>query len=255
MTEGRSNTSKHIGDALRAARLRSELTPADIGEMLNLKPAFITAIETLNLEALPAQGYTLGYVRAYAQAMGLSAEDTIADFRRDTNLSDSLSQRGHRLSLIERSPVRLPRGFFAALTIILSVGALGLWYGSQSASFADSVPVAEMMAPETDPEILPIADPNILTLKANAATWVEIFDASGQKKLSRIFVPGETYETTRGANITLSTRDGGALDLYVGGEKLKTLGARGERLTALSLNQATEINTAFLGQKRNRTAP
>ena len=64
-------SSDHFGARLRARRESYGLSLFDVSEMTNIKSSYLAAIEALDEAALPAIGYTIGYVRSYAKALGM----------------------------------------------------------------------------------------------------------------------------------------------------------------------------------------
>jgi cytoskeletal protein RodZ len=60
----------------------------DIALATRVRPDFIAAIEALDLEALPARPFAIGYVRAYARALGLDPDAVVARFRADVPRED-----------------------------------------------------------------------------------------------------------------------------------------------------------------------
>ncbi|MCA6277606.1 MAG: helix-turn-helix domain-containing protein [Phenylobacterium sp.] len=74
---------EHVGDALRAIRVARGLSVADIASLTRIRPAYLEAIEALHLQDLPSRPFTIGYIRAYAQALGLPGDVAIARFKAD----------------------------------------------------------------------------------------------------------------------------------------------------------------------------
>ena len=68
------------GTALRAARERMNVRPKDIAASLHLGESVVRAIETGAEDELPARVYVRGYIRAYANLVGLDADELAADF-------------------------------------------------------------------------------------------------------------------------------------------------------------------------------
>ncbi len=63
-----------VGHSLATMRKAKGLTLADIHAGTKIKPAHIAAIEAGDLSALPATPFTAGFVKAYAQFLGLDAD-------------------------------------------------------------------------------------------------------------------------------------------------------------------------------------
>ena len=70
-----------IGAALRAARLSLDLSLDAISETTRVRVRHLAAIEAEDLEELPSRPFAIGYIRAYARALGLDADATAARFR------------------------------------------------------------------------------------------------------------------------------------------------------------------------------
>jgi transcriptional regulator with XRE-family HTH domain len=70
-----------IGAALRTARQSQNLSLAAISETTRVRERHLAAIESGQIDQLPSRPFTIGYVRAYAKALGLDADATAARFR------------------------------------------------------------------------------------------------------------------------------------------------------------------------------
>jgi len=80
--------SGSVGEALRAARESLGLAVEDIALVTRVRAAYIADLETFDLDRLPARPFAIGYVRAYAQALGLDAEAVVARFRAEAPEED-----------------------------------------------------------------------------------------------------------------------------------------------------------------------
>jgi cytoskeleton protein RodZ len=70
-----------IGAALKAARESLGLSLDDIADITKVRARHLAAIELAQMDQLPSRPFTVGYVRAYAKALGLDADATAARFR------------------------------------------------------------------------------------------------------------------------------------------------------------------------------
>lgn len=68
------------GLALKAARERMGVRPADVAASLHLEESVIRAMEEGREDELPARVYVRGYIRAYANLLGLDADQLAAQF-------------------------------------------------------------------------------------------------------------------------------------------------------------------------------
>ena len=70
-----------VGILLRNCRLRAGLDLAELAQSLRIRQRFLEAIENGRFEALPAPVYALGFVRCYAEQLGLDAEEIARRFK------------------------------------------------------------------------------------------------------------------------------------------------------------------------------
>ena len=74
-------TTGTVGSALRAAREGMGLAIDDIAQATRVRGAHLQALESFDFQSLPARPFVIGYVRAYARALGLETESVVARFR------------------------------------------------------------------------------------------------------------------------------------------------------------------------------
>ena len=227
--------SNNLGARLLARRESYGLSVSDVSQLTNIIPEYITAIEALDQEALPAIGYTLGYVRTYAKALGMDGDVAVLDYKSDVAMTKiPLRDAPH---VIFRRQLRLPRGFVSAVTVASAALLIGVWYGTQSEAIATPTPVIDIAPQYT---ALQPAEPEmtqgLYTLRATSPTWIQIRDAQGAVATSRIFVTGETWQGPTEGGFSVSVRDAGAVDFYDGAKLIGVLGAKGEPVQDLTLS-------------------
>jgi cytoskeletal protein RodZ len=74
----------HIGAALKAIREFKGHSLDFISGATRVRPSQLEAIEAFDLERLPSRPFAIGYVRAYAEALGQDPEAAVERFKRDT---------------------------------------------------------------------------------------------------------------------------------------------------------------------------
>src|SRR5580704_4590908 len=75
------DSSLDIGAALAAARASLGLSLEAISETTRVRVRHLEALENGRIDQLPSRPFTVGYVRAYAKALGLDADAVAARFR------------------------------------------------------------------------------------------------------------------------------------------------------------------------------
>ncbi|HYE42590.1 MAG TPA: helix-turn-helix domain-containing protein [Caulobacteraceae bacterium] len=80
-----------LGEGLKAAREASMRTLDQLADVTRVRTDYLKALEDQNWGALPSRPFTLGYVRAYARALGLDEEIAAERFKRECpDLTDKL---------------------------------------------------------------------------------------------------------------------------------------------------------------------
>ena len=124
-----------IGQALKAIREHRSLSLADVAGVTRVRHSYLADIEAMRLEKLPSRPFTIGYIRAYAQALGLDAEAAVERFRsEEPELDDSL-----------RGPLGVdqdgdPRMVAIVAGVIVILAAIILWNVAQRAMSANAPP-------------------------------------------------------------------------------------------------------------------
>ncbi|WP_309644942.1 RodZ domain-containing protein [Phenylobacterium sp.] len=122
------NSGPNIGAALKAVRESRGLSVESLADTTRIRRAYLAAIEEMRLEQLPSRPFTIGYVRAYANALGLDGEAAVERFKLDEPTPDTAL----------REPVGVGHEKDPRLTLILIVGtlmigAIVLWNVAQRA--------------------------------------------------------------------------------------------------------------------------
>lgn len=72
-----------LGARLRAARLASGMSFAELSTRTRVNARFLKAIEQGDQSALPSRIFTMGYVRIYAQVLGLDELEAVEAYKRE----------------------------------------------------------------------------------------------------------------------------------------------------------------------------
>lgn len=70
-----SSKDESFGESLHKARLTLGLSLAEMAQSLNLKIQILEALENSDINKLPPEIYTQGYIKAYSKALGISGKD------------------------------------------------------------------------------------------------------------------------------------------------------------------------------------
>jgi cytoskeleton protein RodZ len=114
-----------IGEHLQERREDLGLDLDEIGAMLRIKPSYLAALEQGRTQDLPGPTYAIGFVRAYAEFLGLDAEPVLARFKAEASGVTARPDLALPVPLGERS---LPGGALVLVALILALCGYGIWY-------------------------------------------------------------------------------------------------------------------------------
>ena len=130
-----------VGDLLRASRLRHGQDLADVARTLRIRTVYLQAIEDARYEDLPGTVYAIGFIRSYAEHLGLDGEQLVERFK-----AEASGTRGVRKPLMNLPAMvpdnGIPRGALITLGVLILAGAYGTWYflSTKDMYVADLIP-------------------------------------------------------------------------------------------------------------------
>ena len=239
------HTFANIGQELRGRREQRGETLAHVSKTTRIPQSYLTAIERLDKDNLPSMSYTLGYVRTYAKEMDMPARSAAERFKADLAISHITDHQGPKQSVAPR-PISLPKGIFSGLTVSLFAASLAVWFGVHANVEVDTA--LDARASQTyevrQEAALPV---DVYRLTAVRPSLVEIRNSDGELLIRRIFTPGQTWEGSAQAGLSLSARNGSALTLERGPQNFGELTQFGESVPQTGLSALeTQLTTTDL---------
>jgi cytoskeleton protein RodZ len=117
-----------IGASLREARTRRGLSLDDVTSGLRIRERYVTALEEERWELLPGEAYAKGFLRMYAEFLGLDGSlyvdeynERVAAHAEEALVPDSLAPRKSKSRLLFRAIV----GVVAIAAVVAALNALG----------------------------------------------------------------------------------------------------------------------------------
>ncbi|MBV8888072.1 MAG: helix-turn-helix domain-containing protein [Alphaproteobacteria bacterium] len=117
--------TRSVGEILQERREELGFSLDEVGAALRIKPGYLAALEQGRTDELPGPAYAIGFVRAYAECLGLGADDVLARFKAETAALDARPDLSFPVPLAERS---LPGGAVLLVALILALCGYGTWY-------------------------------------------------------------------------------------------------------------------------------
>jgi cytoskeleton protein RodZ len=192
-----------IGDSLREARTRRGLSSADVQKGIRIRERYLTALEEEKWELLPGEAYTKGFLRTYAEFLGLDGNLYIEEYNARIAAHDEEPLVPHTLAPAHKARRGVVRTLLGILVLALAIAGLAAW------GMGGSTPNAA----KTGASALQVQDASAATakpVKARAIPHAQPLPASPSAKPAAIAPARKTVITASRGRCWLSVRTGGA---------------------------------------------
>jgi cytoskeleton protein RodZ len=258
-TENSPQEAARVGEELREARIALGIRVEDAATQLRINKRYLMALEEGRVKDLPGAAYAVGFVRSYATALGLDADDAVRRFR---DMSGTTVGKSGDLVFPEPVPKRgLPTGILAAIGVAIALVGYIAWYqwSGRGERVVDNVPplpprlervadaaaprdapapAAEPPAPAPTPVVAPPPPPPPridpdkprIVIRAKGESWVQIRDNAANRVMTdRVLRAGDTIEIPNRPGIVLTTGKAENLDILLDGDQVEAFGGPGVR--------------------------
>ncbi|HUK06619.1 MAG TPA: RodZ domain-containing protein [Stellaceae bacterium] len=116
---------RSVGQLLREARQGFGREIPQVGSTLRIRGEYLEAIETGQYEVLPGPTYAIGFIRTYADYLGLDGAEIVRRFKQETEGLELRRDLTFPMPLTERS---IPGGTILLVALILALCGYGIWY-------------------------------------------------------------------------------------------------------------------------------
>ncbi|MEH6357479.1 MAG: RodZ domain-containing protein [Pseudomonadales bacterium] len=225
-----------VGEQLKKARQGRGWTSSDVAQRLNLTERYIVALETDDYSALPGTIFVRGYLRSYAQCVGLEKEAVVEAYESylRANAAPVKLRKRERLKAFSTAPVMRALG---ALSVLLFVLLSMYWWRSEQPAVVvvgiDSMTVVEVGTVEGGTKIqtldmnafplaasdhvagsqLSAAQGDVLLVEFVDSSWLEVRDNSGQILFSGVKQGGERLQLTSLSPVEVAIGNAAAVKL------------------------------------------
>ncbi|MGH7085635.1 MAG: RodZ domain-containing protein [Acetobacteraceae bacterium] len=160
-----------VGAELRAARMQYGWELEAVAAALRIRAAYLQALEAGRIADLPGNAYALGFLRTYATALGLDADEMSRRFRAEVAEVNAKTELTFPAPVPERG---VPAGAVIVLGVVLAIGAYVGWYRltEHGAPPGAVAPVPPRLARLAEPTVLapkPVPPPAAQRLPAQPA--------------------------------------------------------------------------------------
>ena len=252
-------TDLPVGEILRRTRMHYNLSLDDVEDSLRIRAIQIGAIEEGRLDLLPGRAYAIGFVRAYAEFLGLDGGKMVHLFKAQSVGSRNRPELHFPATASEsKVPNMYVLGGSLAVFVAL-LAALIIFNGSRETT-VEIPPVPEpeqieassldITAPPLGAALVDamenVAGPegaqafikpqSRIVITATDSAWVEVRNGKGKTLISRILKAGDSYLVPDEAGLKMDTGNAGALTLSVDGGSAFPLGEKGDVRRGVALD-------------------
>jgi cytoskeletal protein RodZ len=230
-----------IGGSLREARIKRGLEPADVQKAIRIRDRYLQALEEERWELLPGDAYTKGFLRTYADFLGLDGNLYVDEYNSRFAHPEEATLVPERFA---RSGPRyrdggLLRPMLALGVVVAIVAAVAAWQLSGSSGGKQGTPPPSTRTTtgshhtttkKKQKKHHSTALPNRATLVASRGDswlWVRKGSASGPTVYESTLLQGKTLTVSlKNGPVWIRMGDPPSLDVRLGGKPVHGLPAQ-----------------------------
>ncbi len=224
-----------IGGSLREARLKRNLTPADVQKAIRIRDRYLQALEEERWQLLPGDAYVKGFLRTYADYLGLDGNLYVDEynnrFARPDEQPHLVPERFARTGT-HFGGVGFLRPLVAVGVIVAIVAAVAAWQLSGSSSPKRSTPPTTSVSTTTTSaqtttkkthrkKHVSVALPSravLVASRANCWLWIRSGSANGPTVYEATLLQGKTLPVNlKNGPVWIDVGNPSALDVRLGG--------------------------------------
>ncbi|MGH1396389.1 MAG: RodZ domain-containing protein [Trichormus sp.] len=261
LNETQKEQLQEISRYLRQAREEKSIRIEEVAAKTHIRLSFLKALDAAYFEDLPEPVYVQGFIRRYADILGLDGTAIANSFTVNASPPKSQIDAKHEQANADKKPkIRIP--LVVPYILLLGVACTGLIYllnprliaqssankKNSSASQATSLPKDESQANEQHPlsqEASPATTPSFestafptlsnttdnsqvtITLELQGESWLQI-TADGKTEFVGNLTKGERRTWVAQQQLTVRSGNAGAVLVAVNNQPAQPLGVQGE---------------------------
>lgn len=212
-----------IGSSLRDARLRQGLDFPELEERTKIRPKYLRALEDERFDILPAPTYVRGFLRSYADALGLDGQPFVDEYNsRFATGEDEAPIRTRRAPARPRREVRESRLAVLVVLAIAIVTALVIAAWRFGGPEGETVPGLATHSAPTTPVAAPARVARLTVSARSGASWMEVRAgvADGRLLYSGTLERGQT-KVFEGRHLRLALAEPGNVVVRLNGTRVE----------------------------------
>ena len=166
-----SDNEGKVGGMLRDARTKKGYSLDEAAKELCIRKSFLEAIESSNYEEIPEPPYGIGFIRSYAEFLGLNSSRIVQLFKEET---DAKNQKEDVYVLEPQAEATMPNKKYLAISVLAVVLLYAIWLGYNKTQFEEEASttggeyiIAEVSVPQQTEENFPLQVEDFATVDDN----------------------------------------------------------------------------------------
>lgn len=220
----------NLGLYLKNLREEKKIPVAQVAQALKTKPETIQALEANDFQKIPAPTYVKGYLRSYANYLGIDSEHILAEYNRQypTGSKQVLILQGHKLPRIGLDMKKLLIPASIIVTIIIALIVFIIYKSSKS-------PVPSPQSPVTPPITEQIQTPSPATITPAITTPLFLSARTLDNVWLRVYADGKLiFEGTLQKDEKENWQAQNEFNLRIGNPSKLNLSLNGKSLGTIS---------------------
>ena len=215
-----------IGSSLRNARLRQELDFPELEERTKIRPKYLRALEEERFDILPAPTYVKGFLRSYAESLGLDGQPFVDEYNSRFAVGDEDAPiRARRVPVQRRGRQRRESSIAVlALLAIAVVTALVIAAWRFGGPEGETVPglVPQERGTSTNPAASTLGPARLVVRAVRGDSWMEVraSSAAGRLLYSGTLEQGQR-KNFEGQSLQLALREPDNVAVRVNGNRVE----------------------------------
>ncbi|MAS87776.1 MAG: hypothetical protein CMH30_07370 [Micavibrio sp.] len=231
-----------VGEILWRTRQHQGYTVEQVAELLKIRSAYLEALEKDDISTLPGRVYAIGFVRSYAEFLGINGDKLVYLFKNQ--------KVGHDKKVDYAMPTpmddgQLPSKKLLAISAVFCLAVFMLWSWIGSPKDMSDQPIPEVPKQVEDVvldqaevktekketkkrKIKEAAAAKSIEIRAVSESWVSVRDAEGNSIAAKLMKAGDVVTIPDNVKAVMNTGNMGALEIYLGGQKIDMGGELGE---------------------------
>lgn len=215
-SNGNTVLADGLGEFLRRERELRHISLDDIAERTKISRRYLEAIEEGQYERLPGETFVRGFIRSYAQSIGLDPEDTLLIYSQTRVVPGVTSQRREHVAPTRRAwNERFLQWVLVAGVVVVGavfLGIVGVLEVPNLLRLTSTSPADVGKAPTS-------GVPLILTAIADADTWLRV-TIDGQDVQDMLLRAGQSAKWMGQEHFVISVGNARATHLRLNGRDL-----------------------------------